>query len=96
MPAAVRHPLDPLTAEEIRAAVADSELSWTQDPRVPRTTLHLCVEDPPGAVELVLSADERYFPPAEQEALARAIEQAAVQAAIAPRTPTGIAHPVMT
>jgi hypothetical protein len=84
------------TAAEIRAAVTDSELSWTQDPRVPRTTLHLCVEDPPGAVELVLSADERYFPPAEQEALARAIEQAAVQAAIAPQTPTGTTHSIMT
>jgi hypothetical protein len=84
------------TAGEIRAAVQDSEVSWAQDPRVPKTTLHLSVEDPPGAVDLVLSADERYFPPAEQEVLARAIEQAAVQAAIAPRTPTGITHPVMT
>jgi hypothetical protein len=82
------------TAAEIRAAVADSELSWKQDAKVPRAKLHLCVDDPPGAVELVLSADERYFSPADLETLVRAIEEAAVQAATDPRTPTGITDPI--
>ena len=86
--------LAPPTAAEIRAALADSELSWKQDAYVPRAKLHLCVDDPPGAVELVVSADERYFSSADQEALVRAIEEAAVQAATDPQTPTGITHPV--
>jgi hypothetical protein len=78
------------TAVEIRAALADSELSWKQDAHVPKAKLHLCVEDPPGAVELVLSADERYFSRVDLENVVRAIEEAAVQAATDPQTPTGI------
>jgi hypothetical protein len=86
--------LAPPTAAEIRAALADSEVSWKQDAHVSGAKLHLCVEDPPGAIELVLSGDERYFSRAELETLARAIEEAAVQAATDPHTPTGITHPV--
>jgi hypothetical protein len=76
----------PPTAEEIRAALADSELSWKQDVEIPRAKLYLCLDDPPGAVELVLSADTRYFSRDDMAALARAIEEAAVQAAIEPDT----------
>ncbi|MGH3757354.1 condensation domain-containing protein [Actinophytocola sp.] len=79
-------------AAEIRAALADSELSWKRDAHVPKAKLHLCVEDPPGAVELVLSADERYFSRADLATLVRAIEEAAVQAATDPQAPTGITH----
>jgi hypothetical protein len=82
------------TAAEIRAALADGELSWKQDAKIPKAKLHLCVDDPPGAIELVLSADERYFSRADQEAVVRAIEEAAVQAAIAAQAPTGITHPI--
>ncbi len=82
------------TAAEIRAAVADSVSSRKQDANVPKAKLHLCVDDPPGAVELVLSADERYFSRTDLETLARAIEEAAVQAATAPHTPTGFVDPV--
>jgi condensation domain-containing protein len=81
------------TAAEIRAALADSEPSWKQDAHVSGAKLHLCVEDPEGAIELVLSGDERYFSRADLETLARAVEEAAVQAATDPRTPTGITHP---
>jgi hypothetical protein len=92
-----RHPrvhagVAPPTAEEIRAALAGSELSWKQDAHVSGAKLHLCVEDPPGAIELVLSGDERYFSRADLETLARSIEEAAVQAATDPRTPTGITN----
>ncbi len=82
------------TAAEIRAAVADGELSWKQDAYVPRAKLHLCVDDPPGAVELVVAADERYFSSADLEALVRAIEKAAVQAATDPEAPTGLTHSI--
>lgn len=77
-------------AAEIRAALADSALSWRADAKIPKAKLHLCVDDPPGAIELELSADERYLSRADMAALARAIEDAAVQAATEPRAPTGI------
>jgi len=82
------------TAAEIRAALADSELSWKQDAKIPKAKLHLCVDDPPDAVELELSGDDRYFSRADLETLVRAMEEAAVQAATDPQTPTGISHPI--
>jgi hypothetical protein len=82
------------SAEEIRAALADSELSWRPEVGIPRTKIHLCVDDPPGAVELVLSADTRYLSRDDMAALARAVEEAAVQAALEPDTPTGISADV--
>ena len=78
------------TEDEIRAALADSEFSWRQDAGIPTGTLYLSVDDPPGAVELVLSVDRRYFSREEMTALALAIEEVAVQAAIEPDTPTGV------
>jgi len=81
-------------AAEIHAALADSTLSWVQDTDFSNATLYLYVEDGPDAVDLVLSADERYFSRADLGTLARAIEEAAVQAATAPWMPTGSTHPV--
>jgi hypothetical protein len=78
------------TAADIRAALADSELSWKQDAHVSRAKLHLCVEDSPDAIELVLSGDERYFSRADLETLVRTIEEAAVQAATDPQAPTAV------
>jgi hypothetical protein len=80
----------PPTADQIRAARADSELSWRPEVNVPRVKLHLCLDDPPGAVELVLSADGRYFSREDMAALALSIEEVAVQAAIEPGTPTAV------
>ena len=82
------------TAAEIHDALADSELSWKQDAHVSGARLHLNVEDPDGAIEFVLSGDERYFSRDELAALARAIEEVAVQAATDPGTPTGVGRPV--
>lgn len=82
--------VEPPTGEQICAALADSDLSWRQEVAIPRAKLYLCLDDPPGAVELVLSADARYFSRADMEALALAIEKVAVQAAIEPDLPTGI------
>jgi hypothetical protein len=86
--------VEPPTAEQIRAALAESELSWRPEVGIPRTKLHLCLDDPPGAVDLVLSADGRYFSREDMTALALAIEEVAVQAAIEPDTPTGISGAV--
>lgn len=80
----------PPTGDEIRAALADSELSWKQEASISKAKLYLSIDDPPGAVELVLSVDRRYFSRDDMTALALAIEEVAVQAAIEPDTPTGI------
>ncbi len=84
----------PPSADDIRAALADSAFSWKQDASIPKRKLYLSIDDPPGAVELVLSADRRYFSRAEMTALALAIEEVAVQAAIEPDTPTGVGKAV--
>ena len=84
----------PPTAEAIRAALADSTFSWKQDPNLSKMKLYLKIDDPPDAVELVLSVDRRYFSRAEMAALALAIEEVAVQAAIEPGTPTGVGQAV--
>jgi hypothetical protein len=84
----------PPTADQIRAALADSRLSWRPEPDIPKAKLHLCLDDPPGAVELVLSADGRYFSREDMTALALAIEEVAVQAATEPDTPSGISAAV--
>jgi Condensation domain len=78
------------TVAQIRAALADSVLSWKQDAHVSGAKLHLNVEDPDDAIELVLSGDERYFSRADLAGVARAIEEAAVQVATDPGTPTGV------
>lgn len=78
----------PPTADEVRAALADSELTWPREVDVPRTKLYLRVDDTAGVVDLVLSADGRYFSREDMTTLALAIEEAAVQAAIEPGTPT--------
>lgn len=84
----------PPAAAEIEAALADSEVSWKQEAGIPRAKLYLSLDDPPGVVELVLSADARYLDRDDLAALAHAIEQAAVEAALAPDTPTGATAPV--
>ncbi|MPZ82083.1 MAG: hypothetical protein GEV28_17490 [Actinophytocola sp.] len=84
----------PPTEDDVRAALARGEVSWKQQVSIPRYTLYLSVDDPPGAVELVLSVDTRYFSRAEMERIARNIEEAAVQAALDPGAPTRITRPV--
>ncbi|MFD1052205.1 hypothetical protein ACFQ1S_44840, partial [Kibdelosporangium lantanae] len=66
-------------AEDIHAALPHCELLWRPEVNIPRAKLHLCVDSLPGAVELVLSADTRYLNRDDMAALARAIEEAAVQ-----------------
>ncbi len=74
--------------DDSRAALADSELTWPNEASVPRAKVYLDIDDPSGAVELTLSADGRYLSRADMTALALAIEEAAVQAALDPEAPT--------
>ncbi|HEX2133401.1 MAG TPA: condensation domain-containing protein [Actinophytocola sp.] len=84
----------PPTAEEIHAALPDSELSWKQEVGIPKAKLYLSLDDPADAVELVLSGDGRYFARDDLARLALSIEEAAVQSALEPDAPTGIAGQV--
>src|SRR5205823_9987647 len=50
------------TLEQIRAALPLSTCEWVHDdPEMPKTKLYLYVDDPPGAVDFLLTVDCRYF-----------------------------------
>ncbi|HEX4701318.1 MAG TPA: condensation domain-containing protein [Pseudonocardiaceae bacterium] len=79
------------TDAEIRAAVALSEYEWQSPPDMPTRKLYVNVDDPPGAIDFVMSVDNRYFSIDDTIAVARGMETVAVEAALDPTTPTGVA-----
>lgn len=81
-------------AAEIRAALAHSYLSWDPEISMPRRKIYFNVDDPPGAIEFVMSVDTRYFDRSDMATIMRNIEEAAVQAAIEPDAPTRVARRV--
>lgn len=78
------------TAAQVRAALPLSTMQWVNEVGLPKRTLYLNVDDPAGAIELTLSADTRYFPPQDAEALLRGIEAVAVETALDPSTATEV------
>lgn len=89
--------LPPAGDDRLRSALAES--TWVPEPgRPPRNVLQVNVLDapateragPPGAIDLHVTWDPRYFELAEIQQLATEFESAAVQAAIDPEAPTGI------
>jgi non-ribosomal peptide synthetase component F len=78
------------TAGEIRQALPHSRFRWDDDPELPMQKLYLHVNDAAEAVELTLSADTRYLPPATIEAILRGIESVLVEGALYPAAPTGV------
>jgi hypothetical protein len=89
--------LPPAGDDRLRAALAES--TWVPEPgRPPRNVLQVNVLDapvagragPPGAIDLHITWDPRYFELAEIQRLATGIEAATVQAAISPDAPTGV------
>lgn len=84
------------SAEEIRAALAHSHLSWEPEISMPRRKIYFNVDDPPGAIEFVMSVDRRYFDRSDMATIMRNIEEAAVRAALDPDAPTGITRRVAT
>jgi hypothetical protein len=80
--------------ERIHAALADSHVSWEPEISMPRRKIYFNVDDPPGAIEFVMSVDRRYFDRADMETIMRNIEEAAVQAALEPDAPTRVARRV--
>ena len=61
---------------------------------MPRRKIYFNVDDPPGAIEFVMSVDRRYFDRADMETIMRNIEEAAVQAALEPDAPTRVTRRV--
>jgi hypothetical protein len=82
------------TAEQIRGALAESHISFEPEISMPRRKIYFNVDDPPGAIEFVMSVDTRYFDRADMAAIVRNIEDAAVQAALEPDAPTRVARRV--
>jgi hypothetical protein len=82
------------TPAEIRAALGRSEIGWEPEISMPRRKIYFNVDDPPGAIEFVMSVDTRYFSRPDMEAIMRNVEEAAVEAALNPDAPTRIAGSV--
>lgn len=82
------------TEAEIRAALEHSRLSWEPEISMPRRKIYFNVDDPPGAIEFVMSVDRRYFDRSDMATIMRNIEQAAVEAALAPDAPTRVTRRV--
>jgi len=89
--------LPPADDDRLRAALAES--AWVPEPgRPPRNVLQVNVldapvvdpADPPGAIDLHITWDPRYFELTEIQRLATGIESVAVETAISPDAPTGI------
>jgi len=78
------------TEREIRDALARSSHVWENDPEMSRAKLYLHVDDPPGAIDFVLSTDARWFSADDTLAFARAMEAVAVDAALDPTAATGV------
>jgi len=81
-------------AGEIRAALAHSVVSWEPEISMPRRKIYFNVDDPPGAIEFVMSADTRYFDRSDLATIMRNVEEAAVDAALEPEAPTRVARRV--
>ncbi|HEY0638318.1 MAG TPA: hypothetical protein VGD67_11780 [Pseudonocardiaceae bacterium] len=74
------------TEAEVRAAPRGTSRPATEV-AIPQQKLFLRVDDAPGALDLTISADERYFDADGMAALAAAIEEVALEAALAPGRP---------
>lgn len=83
----------PVTAEELRTARDESSFRWAEKSDRPSERLFLTIEDEPDGLLLIIAADTHYFPPAHVEALARGIEDIAIEAALDPATPTNVTTP---
>jgi hypothetical protein len=79
----------PPTDEQIHAALALAQPAWAP-PDVSTRKLFFSVSDPPDALEFEISVDTRYFSADDMLAVARGMEEAAVQAALDPDLPTGV------
>ncbi|HEY3753008.1 MAG TPA: condensation domain-containing protein [Pseudonocardiaceae bacterium] len=82
------------TAQEIRDALPLSGYEWEYEPDMSTRKLYLNVDDPPGAIDFVMSVDNRYFSAEDAVAVVQGMEAVAAQAAVEPTAPTGVRAPV--
>ena len=71
----------PPTAEQVRAALAETAFDWMSKQDRPNERLFLTVEDNPDMVQLDICGDTRHIPPAALEACVRTMEAVTVAAA---------------
>ncbi|HET9142325.1 condensation domain-containing protein [Actinophytocola sp.] len=80
----------PVTAEDIRAALPRATVHWTGEIHPPRRKIYFNVDEQPGVIEFLISADSRYFAPDDLAALCRGVEAVAVEAALDGSAPTRV------
>ncbi|RPE27793.1 condensation domain-containing protein [Kitasatospora cineracea] len=73
----------PPTAPALRAALARSTFRWTRRTDLPGRILQAQFEDAPEGLLMEVLTDTRHVSPADAEALARTVEELAVEAALA-------------
>lgn len=78
-------------SSDITAALSRSELTWPNEPAMPQQKMYCHVDDTPTAIDFTISSDLRYFTEDEMVAVARGIEAVAVEMALDPTAPTGVA-----
>jgi hypothetical protein len=83
-------PRPPAGDQQILAAVAHSSWAWEQQADMSTRKLFVNVDDSATTIDLVMSADGRYFDVTDLHGLFHAIEAAAVTAALEPGESTGV------
>ena len=83
----------PVTPGRLGAARARTTFHWTEKKENPFEPLFLHVEDRDESVQVVVCADTHRMSPARCEAMVRAMEAAAVEAAFDPEAPTRVPPP---
>jgi hypothetical protein len=78
------------TADELEAARAASTFGWSRKLQHSIVRLFLTVDETPGAVRLLITADTAHLSPAVIEELSRGIEAVAVEAVLDPGATTGV------
>ena len=82
------------TDDEILAALPLAEHEWLHRPAMSTRRLFLTVDDGPDRVEFLMTADTRFFSDADIIALTASFENVAVETALDPTQPTGVAAPI--
>jgi hypothetical protein len=78
------------TDDEIRAALPLAEHSWLYRPDMASNRLFLTVEDGSNSVDILMTADTRFFSDDDIVGLAAEFENVTVQTALDPTLPTGV------
>lgn len=87
------NPAVPITTAELRAMRQSSTFDWIEKKENPYEQLFLHIDDADEGIALMVCADTRLVAPAANEALAREMEAAAVEAAFDAQAPTHVAMP---